>query len=80
MARIHRAFGLTTWGAMTLTVIFGTIQYYNLYGFFDSRDSNPCGDMSRRTIGLSDTCIGTPVLHLTSALVTAAAPQGSPPR
>jgi hypothetical protein len=32
IARVHRALGISTWAAMTWTVILGTIQYRNLYG------------------------------------------------
>lgn len=71
IARIHRAFGLATWGSMTLTTILGTIQYYNLYGFFASQGDTPCvrGD----TIGSTRSCLGQPVLHAVSAAMTSAA-------
>src|SRR5436190_11741460 len=34
LIKIHKPLGLATWGAMTVTVALGIIQYYNLYGFF----------------------------------------------
>lgn len=71
MARVHRAMGLTTFGAMTLTVIFGTIQYYNLYGVFAAQGSDPCSRGS--AIGSQSSCLGTPTLHLVTAGITTAA-------
>lgn len=42
VAGIHRAFGIATWAAMTLTLAAGMIDYYNLYGFGADIGSNPC--------------------------------------
>ena len=62
LGRVHRAMGISTWVGMTWATIFGIIQYRNLYGAFDGRDSNPCarGDA---TLGQS-TCSGIPGPHL----------------
>lgn len=70
MARVHRAMGLTTFGTMTLAVIFGTIQYYNLYGVFDPLESAPC--TRGAAIGSQSSCVGTPTLHLVTAALTTA--------
>lgn len=63
---VHRWLGVATWAAMTSTVLLGTIQYYNLYG--GSRTSNPC--VAGRAVFGQEQCIGTPVPHLATALVT----------
>jgi hypothetical protein len=42
IASIHRAFGIATWVAMTLTVSAGFMDYYNLYGVGASQGKNPC--------------------------------------
>ena len=42
IASIHRTFGIATWTAMTLTMIAGFIDYYNLYGFGANIGNNPC--------------------------------------
>jgi hypothetical protein len=42
IASIHRVFGISTWVAMTLTVIAGAIDYHNLYGFGAGIGDNPC--------------------------------------
>jgi len=70
MAPIHKWFGIATWAAMTATVFLGWVQYYNLYGFFDGRDDNPCvrGD----AVFGQGQCSGTPIPHLTSAILTTA--------
>lgn len=68
LVKWHKPLGIATWGAMTATVVLGTIQYYNLYGFFDGRDDNPCvrGDA---VFGQSQ-CSGTPWPHLGAAALT----------
>ncbi|MEO0324414.1 MAG: hypothetical protein AAF447_15745, partial [Myxococcota bacterium] len=63
---VHRWLGVATWAAMTSTVLLGTIQYYNLYG--GSRTSNPC--VAGRAVFGQEQCIGTPVPHLATAMVT----------
>lgn len=70
VARIHKAFGLSTWTAMTATVALGFIQYHNLYGFFADRASTPCvkGD----AIFGQGQCSGKPWPHAAAAGVTAA--------
>ena len=74
LIKLHRPLGLATWAAMTATIALGTIQYYNLYGFFAGRGDNPCvqGD----AIFGQDQCSGAPWPHrigwiTTSALYTA---------
>jgi len=42
IAGVHRALGVATWVAMTLTVAAGIIDYYNLYGFGAGIGDNPC--------------------------------------
>lgn len=68
VARIHKWLGISTWSAMTVTMILGGIQYHNLYGAFDGRGSNPCvqGD----AIFGQGQCTGTPWPHALSAAVT----------
>ncbi|MFW6087628.1 MAG: hypothetical protein ACODAG_10525, partial [Myxococcota bacterium] len=70
MATIHRAFGIATWSAMTLTTVLGFIQYHNLYGFFAGRDDNPC--VRGEAIFGQGQCSGTPWPHLGAALATTA--------
>ena len=70
LGQIHRAMGIVTWAAMTVTVGLGLVQYYNLYGFGAGRDDNPCatGD----AIFGQEQCFGTPWPHLVSSVVTTA--------
>jgi hypothetical protein len=70
IASIHRPFGIATWAAMTVTVVLGTIQYYNLYGFFAGKGSNPCveGD----AVFGQDQCTGFPWPHALAAGLTTA--------
>jgi len=70
LTRIHRPLGIATWGAMTVTLILGGIQYHNLYGFFAGQDSNPC--VTGDAIFGQSQCYGTPWPHMISALVTTA--------
>ena len=42
LAGVHRIFGISTWIAMTLTLIAGGIDYHNLYGFGADIGDNPC--------------------------------------
>jgi hypothetical protein len=42
IASVHRVFGISTWVAMTLTLIAGGIDYHNLYGFGADIGDNPC--------------------------------------
>ncbi len=67
--RIHKILGLSTFGAMTATVVLGTLQYANLYGFFDSAANTRCG-RGNAFFG-QDACSGTPVPHLVTAFTTA---------
>lgn len=67
-AGVHRVLGISTWVAMTATVVGGFIQYYNLYGFGADRDSNPC--VEGTAIFGQGQCSGTPWLHAVGAGVT----------
>jgi hypothetical protein len=42
IAGVHRIFGISTWIAMTLTLVAGAIDYYNLYGAGADIGDNPC--------------------------------------
>jgi len=68
--QIHRTVGILTWASMTVTVALGLVQYYNLYGFGDGQDANPCA--TGRALFGQDQCWGTPWPHLTSAAITTA--------
>lgn len=70
IAAVHRTLGVATWGAMTAAVVLGTIQYYNLYGFFAGQGDNPC--VEGTAIFGQGQCSGTPWPHLLSAGVTTA--------
>jgi len=67
--RLHRPFGIATWSAMTVTVALGLIQWMNKYGF-RGQNGNRCAEGD--AIFGRGQCVGTPVLHLTSAAVTTA--------
>ena len=66
MAKLHRSLGLATWGATTVSVIAGIIQYRNLYGGFASRDENPCVE-GTAWLGQGQ-CSGHPLFHLLSSV------------
>jgi hypothetical protein len=68
LIKVHRPLGIATWIAMTAAVTLGTIQYYNLYGFFDDIGSNPC--VTGDAIFGQEQCSGTPWPHLIAAGVT----------
>lgn len=68
LIKIHRPLGIATWVAMTAAITLGTIQYYNLYGFFDDIGSNPC--VTGDAIFGQEQCSGTPWPHLISAGLT----------
>ncbi len=68
LIKIHRPLGIATWAAMTAAVVLGTIQYYNLYGFFDDIGSNPC--VTGDAIFGQGQCRGTPWPHAIAAGVT----------
>ena len=70
LAKIHRILGITTWVAMAATLTFGFIQYSNLYGFGGSHTDNPCVNGS--AIGGYEACLGRPLPHTISSLVTTA--------
>lgn len=67
--RMHRILGISTWAAMTATVTLGTLQYANLYGFFDSAANTRC--LRGNAFFGQDACVGTPTPHLVTALTTA---------
>jgi hypothetical protein len=67
---VHRAFGIATWGAMLVTAVLGTIQYYNLYGFGAGPDDNPC--VTGDAIFGQDQCWGQPWAHRIAAMTTTA--------
>ncbi|MCA9581845.1 MAG: hypothetical protein KC416_08620 [Myxococcales bacterium] len=69
LTKIHRPFGIATYAAMALAVVAGTIQYYNLYGFFAGQGDNPC--VQGNAVFGQGQCSGTPWIHLTTGLVTA---------
>jgi len=70
VSAIHRAFGIATWGSMLATVGLGFIQYYNMYGFFGSREDTPCvrGD----AVFGQDQCWGVPWPHRIAWITTTA--------
>jgi len=68
LAGVHRVLGISTWVAMTATVIGGFIQYYNQYGLLADRSSTPC--VEGTAIFGQGQCSGTPVLHAIGAGVT----------
>jgi hypothetical protein len=68
LIKVHRPLGLATWGAMTVTVALGIIQYYNLYGFFSDQGSNPC--VKGTAVFGQGQCSGTPWPHAIAAGVT----------
>ena len=70
LAKIHRILGITTWVAMAATLTFGFIQYSNLYGFGGSHTDNPC--VNGNAIGGYEACLGRPLPHTISSLVTTA--------
>jgi hypothetical protein len=71
LGTVHRAFGIATWGAMTITTVLGFIQYYNLYGVAGTpRDATPC--VTGSAVFGQDQCWGTPWPHLIAALTTTA--------
>ena len=70
LIKLHRPLGISTWAAMTVTLALGTIQYYNLYGFFADQGSNPC--VQGTAIFGQGQCTGTPWPHAVAAGVTTA--------
>jgi hypothetical protein len=68
IAEIHRPLGIATWAAMTVTVVLGFIQYYNLYGFFAGKGSNPCVEGS--AVFGQGQCTGFPWPHALAAGIT----------
>lgn len=68
LAKVHRILGISTWVAMGGTLTLGAIQYWNLYGFGGTYSDNPCVDGD--AIGGYEACVGRPLPHLISSLVT----------
>lgn len=60
--RIHKAFGIATWSATTLTVISGIFQFRDKFGWWASQGDAPC----------EPDCGGVPAFHLTLAALTGA--------
>jgi hypothetical protein len=71
LAALHRIFGITTWVAMTATIVTGTMSYYNMYGFFDGQGDNPC--VTGDAIGGDGGCDGMRTIHAVSAGLTTVA-------
>ena len=70
LGAIHRALGITTWAAMTLTVVLGFFQYYNLYGIGAGINDSLCVTGQGVIFG-QDQCYGTPWPHLVGGVATA---------
>lgn len=70
LAQVHKWLGISTWIAMTATVVLGFIQFHNVYGFGRGRDDTPC--VQGNAIFGQAQCTGRAVPHLTSALLTTA--------
>jgi hypothetical protein len=70
LIKLHRPLGIATWSAMTVTLVLGTIQYYNLYGFFADQGSNPC--VEGNAVFGQGQCTGIPWPHAIAAGVTTA--------
>lgn len=70
IAKIHRTLGITTWAAMGVAVIAGTIQYRNLYGapFVTDRQDTPC--VKGNAWPNQDQCYGTPWFHSITGFTT----------
>lgn len=68
LAGFHRPLGIATWGAMTATLVLGTIQYYNLYGFFSPLEDTPC--VKGTAVFGQSQCFGTPWPHAVAAGAT----------
>jgi hypothetical protein len=67
---IHKPLGIITWAAMGLTLLTGGIQFHNLYGTWSSLEDTPCVQGS--AIFGQGQCSGTPFIHLSLAMTTAA--------
>ena len=70
LGKIHKYLGIATWGAMTVTLVTGYIQYHNKYGFFAGQGDNPC--VKGKAIFGQKQCRGQPVFHLTTSALTGA--------
>ncbi|MCA9600564.1 MAG: hypothetical protein KC417_00990, partial [Myxococcales bacterium] len=57
------------YAAMGLSLVLGTIQYYNLYGFFADQGSNPC--VKGTAVFGQGQCTGFPLLHAGAGFLTA---------
>lgn len=68
IARVHKWMGISTWAAMTGAVVMGTLQYANLYGFFDDLEDTRC--VRGNAFFGQDACIDTPVPHLATSMLT----------
>jgi hypothetical protein len=70
LAKVHKWLGIATWTAMTATVVLGTIQFHNVYGFGRGRDDTPC--VQGEAIFGQQQCSGRAWPHFASALATTA--------
>ncbi len=70
IARAHKRLGIATWGAMTATVITGTLQYANLYGFFAPLSETRC--VRGNAFYGQRSCSGTPIPHVSTTAATVA--------
>ncbi|MEM9074848.1 MAG: hypothetical protein AAGE52_40500 [Myxococcota bacterium] len=70
LSKLHRALGIATWASMTVTVVLGYLQYYNLYGMFQGLGSTPC--VEGRAVFGQNSCVRQPLPHLVSSMVTTA--------
>lgn len=68
LARVHRVLGISTWVSYTATLVLGAIRYSDRYGFFASRDDNPC--VRGTAVMGTDGCIGAPWYHVAGAITT----------
>lgn len=69
LAKIHRILGISTWAAMTFTLVTGYIQYHNLYGSFAAREDTPC--VQGTAVFGQGMCSGVPLPHLITSVMTA---------
>lgn len=70
IGRVHKWMGISTWAAMTATLITGQLQYINLYGFFAPAAETRC--VKGNAFFGQDACSGTPIAHVIPTVATAA--------
>ncbi len=69
LGAVHRVLGISTWISMTAAVVFGFIQYYDLYGVQAPMAEAPC---TTGTAVFQDQCWGAPWPHRISVITTSA--------